>query len=73
MADLVADRLGVPGGEAFIRGLVRARLHFNRFFQDIGAELRLLAEAEQPIEAYVKSCRDRCGGVGARQAVGLSR
>ena len=73
VADLVADRLGVPGGKAFIRRLARAFLHLHRFLQDVGAELGLLAEAEQPVEAHVQGRGDRRRSIGARQAVGLRR
>ena len=71
VADLVADRLGVPGGEALIDRGVGAQLHLHRFVQYVGTELRLLAESEQPVETDIERGRDRRSGIGAGQAVDL--
>ena len=71
VANLVAGRLGVPGGEALIDRGVGAQLHLHRFVQDVGTELRLLAESEQPVETDIERGRDRRSGIGAGQAVDL--
>ena len=69
VADLVADRLPVPGGQPGVGGRRGVVLDRRLLDQDVAAHAVLVAEAEQPVDADRRRLADRDQGLQPRQAV----